>query len=141
MNTIQIAKRVTQLIKAEVKDIVDMGLKTGCADVDINDLTTRNMECLNNGIFLNVACSIASLSLGVYLNGKIYSHYADKAPRTMNILFGKKLTQIGTAVSLAQIGMSTYDAFKARYNSPEFKKRRAARALMGANYTLISVVN
>lgn len=137
MKTLQIAKRAVKLFAAEAKDLLEMGLASGYQGLEdhVSD------EYVYNGIIINAAFDIAGIALGNVVNTKLHDKLVTKSPIIAKIFFNKTAANITTSIGLSNIGIRSYNAFKIRYNSAEFKRRRATRDLMGANFTLISVVN
>lgn len=144
MNTIQIAKRATTLIATEIKEVIQIGMRSGLnnlgdENIEKYPLTIATNEYVENGIFLSALLAVGALALGNIVNTKLHAYVEPRSKVTAFLFLNKSTAKVTTALALSRIGMKSYDAYKVRRNSPEFKARRNQRTIYGARITEINL--
>lgn len=144
MNKLQFVKRAAALIATEIKEVIQIGMTSGLDNLGDENmekypLTIATNEYVENGIFLSALLDVSTLALGNIVNTKLHAYVESRSKVTASLFLNRSAAKVTTALALSRVGMKSYDAYKVRRNSPEFKARRNQRTLFGARITEINL--
>lgn len=144
MNKLQFVKRAATLIATEIKEVIEIGMTSGLDNLGDENmekypLTIATNEYVENGIFLSALLDVSTLALGNIVNTKLHAYVESRSKVTASLFLNRSAAKVTTALALSRVGMKSYDAYKVRRNSPEFKARRNQRTLFGARITEINL--